>query len=110
MLLHRIHLNPRCKEARRDLADPYQMHETLCRAFFPQETKCPPGALLWRHEPETDRQGRTRVLLQSRVPPDWSRIPVLHGPAQAEPSNTQRGRATRREERQAERANAGVRT
>jgi CRISPR system Cascade subunit CasE len=76
MLLHRIHLNPRCKEARRDLADPYQMHATLCRAFFPPESACPPGALLWRHEPETDRDGQPRVLIQSRVAPDWSRIPV----------------------------------
>src|SRR3546814_918630 len=85
MLLHRIHLNPRCKEARRDLADPYQMHATLCRAFFPQETKCPPGALLWRQEPETDREGRPHVLVQSRVTPDWSRIPVPDWLAQAEP-------------------------
>jgi CRISPR system Cascade subunit CasE len=75
MHLHRVHLNPRCKEARRDLADPYQMHATLCRAFFPQETKCPPGALLWRLEPETDRHGRARVLIQSHAAPDWDRVP-----------------------------------
>jgi CRISPR system Cascade subunit CasE len=74
MHLHRIHLNPRCKEARRDLADPYQMHATLCRAFFPQETKCPPNTMLWRLEPETDRYGRARVLIQSRELPDWTRI------------------------------------
>lgn len=85
MHLHRIHLNPRCKEARRDLADPYQMHATLCRAFFPQETKCPPDALLWRQEPETDRAGQPRVLVQSRVVPDWSRIPAPDWLAQAEP-------------------------
>lgn len=75
MHLHRIHLNPRCKDARRDLADPYQMHATLCRAFFPQETKCPPGTLLWRQEPETDRYGRARVLIQSHAAPDWTRVP-----------------------------------
>lgn len=75
MRLHRIHLNPRCKEARRDLADPYQMHATLCRAFFPQETPCTPGALLWRQEPETDAHGRPRVLIQSQAVPDWSRLP-----------------------------------
>ena len=33
MFLHRIHLDPRCREARRDLSDPYQLHSTLCRAF-----------------------------------------------------------------------------
>lgn len=85
MHLHRIHLNPRCKEARRDLADPYQMHATLCRAFFPPETACPQGALLWRQEPETDREGCPRVLIQSRATPDWSRIPAPDWLAQAEP-------------------------
>lgn len=77
MLLHRIHLNPRCKEARRDLADPYQMHATLCRAFFPEDTPCPPGALLWRLEPETGIDGKPRVLIQCRMTPDWSRIAPL---------------------------------
>lgn len=74
MYLHRIHLDPRSKQARRDLADPYQMHATLCRAFFPEETRCPPGALLWRLEPETDREGRPRLLIQSHAMPDWSRL------------------------------------
>lgn len=85
MLLYRIHLNPRCKEARRDLADPYQMHATLCRAFFPQDTKCPPGALLWRLEPETDAQGYPRLLIQCGATPDWSRIDNPDWLAQAEP-------------------------
>jgi len=85
MRLFRIHLNPRCKEARRDLADPYQMHATLCRAFFPEETRCPPGSLLWRLEPETDAEGRARVLIQSREIPDWSRILVPEWLAQDEP-------------------------
>lgn len=85
MRLFRIHLNPRCTEARRDLADPYQMHATLCRAFFPAETQCPPGSLLWRLEPETDAEGRARVLIQSRETPNWSRIPVPEWLAQCEP-------------------------
>jgi CRISPR system Cascade subunit CasE len=75
MYLHRIHLNPRSKQARRDLSDPYQMHATLCRAFFPEETRCSPGALLWRLEPETDREGRPLVLIQSHETADWSRLP-----------------------------------
>ena len=85
MRLHRIHLNPRCKEARRDIADPYQMHATLCRAFFPADTPCPAGSLLWRLEPETDREGRPRMLIQSRETPDWSRIPVPDWLAHTEP-------------------------
>ncbi len=85
MLLHRIHLNPRSKEARRDLADPYQMHSTLCRAFFPQETRCPPGALLWRLEPEVDKEGRPRVLIQSGTAPEWLPMHESGWLAKAEP-------------------------
>lgn len=73
MRLFRIHLNPRCKEARRDLADPYQMHASLCRAFCLPEVKCPPGAILWRLEPEADSARLPRVLIQSVLEPDWSR-------------------------------------
>ena len=41
MFLHRIHLDPRCREARRDLADPYQLHSTLCRAFSEPDCEVP---------------------------------------------------------------------
>ncbi len=76
MFLSRIHLNRRCKEARRDLSDPYQMHATLCRAFSPPDKKCPGGEYLWRLEPETDSVGAPRLLVQSRSSPDWSRIGI----------------------------------
>lgn len=76
MFLNRIHLDPRCKEARRDLADPYQLHSTLCRAFSTSSRKCPPGEFLWRLEPETDEDGLPRILVQSRSLPDWTRINV----------------------------------
>tara|TARA_R110002072_G_scaffold269868_2_gene429298 strand:- start:34483 stop:35154 length:672 start_codon:yes stop_codon:yes gene_type:complete len=76
MYLHRIHLNPRCKEVRRDLADYYQLHSTLCRAFSDTDTKCPPGKFLWRHEPELDSNGLPQVLIQSGSTPDWSRIVI----------------------------------
>lgn len=46
MFLHRIHLDPRCREARRDLSDPYQLHSTLCRAFSTPDKKCPEGEFL----------------------------------------------------------------
>lgn len=85
MQLHRITLNPRSKAARRDLADPYQMHATLCRAFFPQDTPSPPGALLWRLEPEADRDGQPRVLIQSQVLPEWSPLYESGWLAVAEP-------------------------
>lgn len=76
MFLHRIYLDPRCREARRDLADPYQLHATLCRAFSRPEQKCPEGAVLWRLEPESGPEGCPRVLIQSRAIPDWAGIGV----------------------------------
>jgi len=76
MLLHRIHVDPRCREARRDLSDSYQLHSTLSRAFSPPDTKCPPGEILWRLEPERDSEGHPRVLIQSRSEPHWDAIGI----------------------------------
>lgn len=76
MFLHRIHLDPRCKEARRDLSDPYQLHSTLCRAFSAPDKKCREGEFLWRLEPETDPAGYPRILVQSKSMPDWSGVGV----------------------------------
>lgn len=86
MFLHRIHLNPRCREARRDLADPYQLHATLCRAFCTAEQKCPEGEFLWRLEPEIDAAGCPRILVQSRSVADWARIDTEEWLAQADPA------------------------
>lgn len=85
MLLHRLHLDPRCREARRDLSDPYQLHATLCRAFCPPETRCPAGEILWRLEPETDYRGHPRILVQSRSEPNWDRIGVRGWVASVDP-------------------------
>ncbi len=76
MFLHRIHLDPRCREARRDLSDPYQLHSTLCRAFSTPDKKCPEGEFLWRLEPETDPAGCPRILVQSKSMPDWAGVGV----------------------------------
>ncbi|MEC4889637.1 MAG: type I-E CRISPR-associated protein Cas6/Cse3/CasE [Nitrospira sp.] len=58
------------------MADPYQLHATLCRAFSPPDQKCPEGEILWRLEPETRSDGFPRVLVQSRTIPDWDGIGV----------------------------------
>lgn len=84
MFLNRIHLDPRCKEARRDLADPYQLHSTLCRAFSSPDKKCSEGEFLWRLEPETDSNGCPRILVQSRSIPDWTGIGVQKWLAEAD--------------------------
>lgn len=86
MFLHRIHLDPRCREARRDLSNPYQLHSTLCRAFSGSEKKCPEGEFLWRLEPETDPTGCPRILVQSRTIPDWTRVSVQGWLAKADPA------------------------
>lgn len=85
MFLHRIHLNQRCREARRDLSDPYQLHSSLCRPFSAPELKCPQGEFLWRLEPETNPSGCPRILVQSRTLPDWHRIGVQGWLADADP-------------------------
>ena len=74
MYLHKLVLNLRCREARRDLANPYEMHSTLCRAFSPPEQKCPGGTFLWRLETPIDRQSNPHILVQSCITPDWTRI------------------------------------
>jgi CRISPR system Cascade subunit CasE len=76
MFLHRVHLNPRCREARRDLADAYQMHASLSRAFSAPDTKCPEGEFLWRLETTADPTDLPTLLVQSRSLPDWSRIDI----------------------------------
>lgn len=86
MFLHRIHIDPRCREARRDLSDPYQLHSTLCRAFSAPDKKCPEGEFLWRLEPETDSAGCPCILVQSKTAPDWTNISVKGWLAQADPA------------------------
>ena len=76
MFLHRIYLDPHCREARRDLADPYQLHSTLCRAFCAPDQKCPEGEILWRLELKTDPVRGPQILVQSRSKPNWVGIGV----------------------------------
>ena len=92
MFLHRIHLDLRCREARRDLSDPYQLHSTLCRAFSVPDKKCPEGEFLWRLEPETDPTGYPRILIQSRTIPDWTGIGVKGWLAESDPAIDLKGR------------------
>ncbi|MDB5033323.1 MAG: CRISPR-associated protein Cse3 family [Chlorobi bacterium] len=75
MYLSELQLNPRSRDARRDLAAPYEMHRTLKRAFPDGE---PEGnRLLFRMEPpRTEEGGGLRVLVQSSIAsPDWSLLP-----------------------------------
>jgi len=70
MYLSRLLLDPRSKQARTDLANPYQMHATLCRAFA--EADQTPPRFLWRAE-----EGKTpTVLVQSLEMPNWEKLQV----------------------------------
>ncbi|MGH9944482.1 MAG: type I-E CRISPR-associated protein Cas6/Cse3/CasE [Pyrinomonadaceae bacterium] len=78
MYLSRLILNARSREARRDLGDCQALHRTLLSAF-PQAEANSEGAreqfeLLYRAD--YDRRMKSfAVLVQSRVAPDWSRLP-----------------------------------
>src|SRR5262245_51726479 len=76
MFLSRLMLNPRNRQVRRDLGDCQQLHRTLL-ATFPQAVSDAARAefgLLFRVETHA-RAGTATVLAQSRIQPDWSRLP-----------------------------------
>ncbi len=77
MYLTRLWLDPRSAQARRDLADPYDMHRTLVRAFVRSDNDKPPR-FLWRIEPEGAWQA-PQVLVQSAAAADWRVLEDLPG-------------------------------
>jgi len=81
LYLSRLILNPFSRQVRRELAQPYEMHRTLMRAF--PEAKNPEQVPA-RHElgvlfrAEVDDLGdAVTVLVQSLVAPDWTILDVL---------------------------------
>lgn len=65
MYLSQLQLDRSHKQARADLASPYQLHATFCRALAPEDQ--PPPRFLWRLE-----EGKTPlVLVQSADSPNW---------------------------------------
>ena len=73
MMLHltKLTLDLQSRDARKDLADPYDMHRTLSHAFHGTDGRSP---FLWR--PEDYRPGeRPMVLVQSGVTPNWKQLP-----------------------------------
>jgi len=72
MFLSRLILNPRSRQVQRELADPYEMHRTICRAFPDANFKeNESSGILFRMDlhPKT---GAPTLLVQSRQRPDWS--------------------------------------
>ena len=72
MFLSSLTLNSRCREARHDLSDVYEMHQTLSRAF-PDKADGGMGDVLWRLDVDR-RSGAATVLVQSSLPPHWEAI------------------------------------
>lgn len=70
MQLTRLRLDLRNAQVRRDLADPYEMHRTLVRAFVDDASHAPPR-ILWRLEPFAQARA-PELLVQSPEPGDWS--------------------------------------
>lgn len=78
MYLSKLILDPRQPQARRDLADPYEMHRTLARAYAPDATT-PPHRFLWRLERRADYLPSSVLLVQSEHPANWSVLDTLPG-------------------------------
>lgn len=76
MHLSRLILNPRSRQVQRELADVYEMHRTICRAFpedaFHDNT---PSGVLFRLE-VSSQSGAIVLLVQSALMPDWSFLRV----------------------------------
>lgn len=76
--LSRLILDPLRRPVRRDLVDCHQLHRTLLRAF-PQAPGDAPAreycGLLYRAEPYDRQPHLIRVLVQSELAPDWSKLP-----------------------------------
>ncbi|MHB1457236.1 MAG: type I-E CRISPR-associated protein Cas6/Cse3/CasE [Armatimonadota bacterium] len=70
-----IELNPRCRQVQAELADLYQLHRTLSKAFGDGEESYKAARCLFRID-ELRGSGIPRLLLQSRLCPDWDRLTV----------------------------------
>lgn len=73
MYLSQLVLDPRHGQARRDLANRYDLHATLCWSFAEPRQAHP----LWRMELGRPSEP-PRVLVQSLAPPEWGRIAERH--------------------------------
>jgi CRISPR system Cascade subunit CasE len=72
MYLSRLILNPRSRQVQRELADPYEMHRTICRAFPDANFKeNEPSGILFRLDLHPKKSVPT-LLVQSHFQPDWS--------------------------------------
>ncbi|WP_127956857.1 type I-E CRISPR-associated protein Cas6/Cse3/CasE [Serratia microhaemolytica] len=72
MFLTKLMLNPHSREVQRDLANPYELHRTLVRAFV-ADAKAAPRRFLWRLESNHSWQ-QPILLVQSAFQANWAPI------------------------------------
>lgn len=76
MYLSRLILNPRSRQVRNELADPYELHRTVCKGFpYANYKDNEPSGILFR----VDIHPRTRIptlLVQSREMPSWGFLTI----------------------------------
>ena len=78
MFLSRLTLNPLSADARRDLADAYQMHRTLSRVYAKSDAD-PVPRFLWRLERGAATASAPVVLVQTATPGRWEGLTALPG-------------------------------
>lgn len=71
--LSRLDLNPASRQVRAELADPYQIHRTLSKAFGQGKEEYARARCLFRVE-EPPGPGHPWLLVQSKIAPDWSKL------------------------------------
>ena len=71
--LSQLVLDPASRQVRSELADPYQMHRTLSKAFGDAEGELAQARPLFRVI--EGRDCGLKVLVQSRTAPAWDRLP-----------------------------------
>lgn len=78
MYLSQLQLNPRCRQVRRDIASPYEMHRSLWRAFTEAEQTDSTKRILWRLEPQRRGSTHLTLLVQSPQAADWQALQAAH--------------------------------
>jgi CRISPR system Cascade subunit CasE len=79
MYLSQLILNPRSRQVRSEVSQPYEMHRTLMRAF-PPENQGGPGRMLFRLDnPAEASQAGLKLLVQSDHAPDWAWVEGVSG-------------------------------
>lgn len=72
LYLSRLALNPRCRQVRSELFNPYEMHRTLSKAFGDDPGVWESARCLFRVEESPG----PHLLIQSRIPADWARLTI----------------------------------